>query len=201
MRSCPTESSAFSFCALSDIGLNRPTNQDAWAADPEAGFFALADGMGGRRAGDVAAKETLQTLLASVQKLFRRTNFFQDKINLKEELRELIEQANRRVFGLGQANEQMLGMGTTLCCLLFTKEVVYLAHVGDSRIYRLRDGRLELMTRDHSLLSARSTKNKLHTPHLPKHRHPCDRTTGWPIRRSLFMPIGRATSFSYRATV
>ena len=79
MRSCPTESSAFSFCALSDIGLNRPTNQDAWAADPEVGFFALADGMGGRRAGDVAAREACKLFAIRSKNCSAVRTFFRTK--------------------------------------------------------------------------------------------------------------------------
>jgi PPM family protein phosphatase len=156
------------FCGLSDIGLNRPTNQDVWAARPEIGFFALADGMGGRRAGDVAAKEALQILCETVGKLAEKSHDFQDKVNLTYELRHAIEQANRWVYKMGCEKEPLLGMGTTLCCLLWTQDMVYYAHVGDSRIYRFRNGKLDQLTRDHSLLAKWLSKKRFDHPSPPK---------------------------------
>ena len=157
------------FCGLSDIGLSRPTNQDVWAAEPELGFFALADGMGGRRGGDVAAREALQILCESIRHLAAVTNQFQEnKINLIEELRNSIEDANRWVYKLGSDNPSLLGMGTTLCCILWVYDIVYYAHVGDSRIYRLRNDHLELLTQDHSLFAKWLSKKKKNSPSPPK---------------------------------
>lgn len=156
------------YCGLSDIGLNRLTNQDVWAANPEFGFFALADGMGGRRAGDVAAREALQILCESIRHLSLITNQFEKSFDLNEELRKSIEQANRWVYKLGCDHPDMLGMGTTLCCLLWVYDVVYYAHVGDSRIYRLRNDRLELLTQDHSLLARWLSRKRKHSPLPPK---------------------------------
>jgi protein phosphatase len=133
---------------LSDIGVSRPNNEDVWVACPEIGFFALADGMGGHQAGEVAAKEALDHLTASVKALRWR-----DPIDLVVELRSAIEKANQWVYRMGKKSETLTGMGTTLCCLIWSPEAVIYAHVGDSRIYRLRDKRLELLTRDHSLFA------------------------------------------------
>jgi PPM family protein phosphatase len=161
-------SQGFNFCGLSDIGLNRLSNQDMWTANPEIGFFALADGMGGRRGGDVAAKEALQALNQSIKQLFKHTNHFQNPINLQEELHKAIETSNRWVYRMGCSNEPLQGMGSTLCCLLWTDNTVYYAHVGDSRIYRFRNEKLEQLTRDHSLLAKWLAKKKPTSPVPPK---------------------------------
>lgn len=133
---------------LSDIGVSRKNNEDIWMACPEIGFFALADGMGGHRAGEVAAKEAVEHLSASVKKI-KST----DPIEWMIELNEAIEKANQWVYRLGKKEEALQGMGTTLCCLIWIKEAVIYAHVGDSRIYRLRNNKLELLTQDHSLFA------------------------------------------------
>jgi len=153
---------------MPDHGLNRPTNQDVWTAKPEFGFFALADGIGGRRAGDIAAKETLNILCESIHRLSDTTNYFQNLNDLKDEIRFAIEQANRWVYQMSCESLPLQGMGTTLCCLLWTHSNVYYAHVGDSRIYRYRNDRLELLTRDHSLLARWLSKKCFSIPTPPK---------------------------------
>jgi len=141
---------------LSDIGLTRPNNEDVWIAYPEIGFFALADGMGGHQAGEVAAKEALDYLYASIQEIKSR-----DCLELIAELRNAIEKANQWVYNLSRGAESLTGMGTTLCCLIWTNEAIIYAHVGDSRIYRLRDKKLELLTEDHSLFAKWLSMGKL----------------------------------------
>lgn len=150
MSRLPTTSKQHQFLVygLSDIGLSRSNNEDVWVAVPEQGFFALADGMGGHQAGEVAAKETISILLQSLESLKTRQS-----LELVRVLKKAIEDANQWVFHLSKEVEAYYGMGTTLCCLLWTQEAVIYAHVGDSRIYRLRKGKLELLTRDHSLFS------------------------------------------------
>ncbi len=133
---------------LSDIGISRTNNEDVWVAYPEIGYFALADGMGGHKAGEVAAKEAIEHLSNSIKKIQNR-----DPLNWMVELRHAIEKANQWVFRLGKKNGSFAGMGTTLCCLIWTQDAVIYAHVGDSRIYRLRNRKLELLTQDHSLFA------------------------------------------------
>ena len=107
------------YYGLSDIGLARPSNEDAWTAHPDIGFFAIADGIGGKKGGAIAAQEA-------------------------------IEQTNQWVYQIGCSSELLHGMGSTLCCLYWTPTIVICAHVGDSRIYRFRNGTLERLTVDHS---------------------------------------------------
>lgn len=136
----------------SDIGLVRRNNEDVWAELHEQNFFVLADGMGGHLAGEVAAQEAVNALSKIVKKRIdskKRTTL--DQVVLV--IREAIEEVNRIVHRKGRSSEELRGMGTTLCCMHFHFDGLVLAHVGDSRIYRLRDGNLEQMTQDHSLAS------------------------------------------------
>lgn len=156
------------YCGLSDIGRSRAKNEDVWAASPEIGFFALADGIGGHKAGEVAAQETIDFLLSYARKIEQK-----DVVELMVELRHAIELANRHVYQMGAKRPEYHKMGTTLCCLFWTGTNVILAHVGDSRIYRFRSGRLELLTQDHSLFAEWLAKGeiakKCTTPYPYKH--------------------------------
>lgn len=139
---------------MSDIGLRRSNNEDVWASLPELGFFVLADGMGGQQAGEVAARKAVDSLLSSIQES-QKTQLSTDS-NCNEliiEIKRAIDKANQKIYKLGKQLQEWSGMGTTLCCLLWTKERIVYAHIGDSRIYRLRQKKLELLTQDHSLFA------------------------------------------------
>ncbi|MBX7065987.1 MAG: protein phosphatase 2C domain-containing protein [Parachlamydiales bacterium] len=145
---------------LSDIGVSRPNNEDVWIAIPEIGFFALADGMGGHQAGEVAAKEAIDHLSNSVKQIESC-----DPLSRMLELKSAIEKANGWVYQLSKEEETLHGMGTTLCCLIWAEDAVIYAHVGDSRIYRFRNRKLELLTQDHSLFAKWLKAGKQsHTP-------------------------------------
>lgn len=134
----------------SDVGLVRPNNEDVWAILEEENFFILADGMGGHKAGEIAAKETVQLICQEMKNFLSK-----EEVTLKrceEFFAQAIYQANAAVFKMGKTNPELKGMGTTLCCLLLQKEGAVVAHVGDSRIYRCRKGKLSQVTKDHSLL-------------------------------------------------
>ena len=146
----------FDAYGISDIGLSRPNNEDVWIALPEIGFFALADGMGGHLAGEIAAKEAIESLAASVATIPRTT-----PQEIAQNLRKAIEKANAWVLSMGRLHPPYSGMGTTLCCLYWTEDRVIYAHVGDSRIYRYRRQKLELLTEDHSLFAKWLATGKL----------------------------------------
>jgi serine/threonine protein phosphatase PrpC len=132
----------------SDTGLVRQSNEDAWGQVLEYNFFALADGMGGHLAGEVASREAITSLCHLVPT-------FKKKMSLTEArdaLDRAIRQVNGIVYHLSRADERFKGMGTTLCSIQFRDEGLLYAHVGDSRIYRLRNHVLEQLTLDHSLL-------------------------------------------------
>jgi PPM family protein phosphatase len=137
---------------LSDIGLVRHNNEDVWAELPGSGFYALADGMGGHQAGEVAAREAVFSICKLVKKVIVPQKNTQSLTALRESLHEAIIQVNAIVYKKGRSESELKGMGTTLCCLLFHEKGLVYAYVGDSRIYRMRNNKLTQLTKDHSLL-------------------------------------------------
>jgi serine/threonine protein phosphatase PrpC len=138
--------------ALSHQGLVRLNNEDYWARIPDENFFIVADGMGGHRAGEVASKETSRILCELCKEILITDP---DEEQTAQEARHLlcllIEDVNRQIYKLARSNKKYKGMGTTLCCSYLCGEQLVYAHVGDSRIYLLRDGKLKQLTKDHSL--------------------------------------------------
>lgn len=132
---------------MSDAGRLRPLNEDGVVVDRECGFALLTDGMGGHRAGDVASRLALATI---VERLRASGSV---EAPSQQDVEASIAAANAAVHAAAQKQGVRTGMGTTLALAAFGGERVVLAHVGDSRIYRLRDGRLELLTRDDSILN------------------------------------------------
>lgn len=137
---------------ISDVGLVRHNNEDVWGQLEQYYFYALADGMGGHRAGEVAAKEAVDALLQIVKKKFSEIS--PEKQTLQE-MRDLVHDAivdvNSIVYAISTSNSAYRGMGTTLCCIAVHPTGVIYAHVGDSRIYCLTDGHLKQLTDDHTL--------------------------------------------------
>jgi PPM family protein phosphatase len=125
-----------------DVGRQRNANEDDLFAAADAGLFAVADGMGGARAGEVAAKAAVEQLAALEQK---------QEVG-ERELATVVEDANRRIHELSQSDESLAGMGTTMTAVSVGDAEVAIAHVGDSRAYRMREGELERLTHDHSLV-------------------------------------------------
>ena len=137
---------------LTDVGNVRQYNEDSIAVDLAHGILALADGMGGHRAGEVASRmatEMLLTRLPAAADAFR-ANGRQHAPLLA--LTQSINQANKSIYEAGRVDPRYRGMGTTLAAAMFHDNRVVLGHVGDSRIYRMRNGKLALLTRDDSLL-------------------------------------------------
>jgi protein phosphatase len=138
---------------LSDIGLRRSNNQDSLAVMPAAShslwqqrgdLFMVADGMGAHAAGELASKLSTDTVPLVYHKLMDRTP--------AEAVLAAVEEANAQIHSRGQASIDFKGMGTTTTALVLLPYGALLAHVGDSRAYRLRGTRLEQLTFDHSLV-------------------------------------------------
>lgn len=145
---------------LSDIGLIRTNNEDIWTSLENYGFFAIADGMGGHKSGEVAAKEAITFVRSSIEEFFLFLQKNCTLVELSALFKLSIENANSWVYGLGQKREEFHGMGTTLCTLLFHKNSIIYSHVGDSRIYRYRRKNLQQLTSDHSLKNKLISKGK-----------------------------------------
>jgi len=154
----------------SDIGLVRTNNEDIWDIIKKYAFFILADGMGGHRAGEIAAKEAVRSVCRSIHKLFSATTE-KDLVDLSFHCKSSIENANSWVHFLGRERRECSGMGTTLCTLLFHKGFVICGHVGDSRVYRYRQGCLKQLTLDHSLINPLRYGGGVYLP--PTHRCLC----------------------------
>jgi len=153
---------------LSDIGLVRSNNEDVWSFLKESGFFALADGMGGHNAGEVAAKEAVRFVCSSVEELFVSSEKEWNIFDLCSFTKLCIENANSWVHHLGRKKKEYQGMGTTLCTLLFHERSLIYGHVGDSRIYRYRQGQLDQLTIDHSLKNELISQGKFYeSPNKP----------------------------------
>jgi len=127
-----------------DVGLARTHNEDAYVVDAELGAFVLCDGMGGHASGAVAAEVATTTITETLRRGVGGAD---------EPLVEAILAANRAVYARSQSDPVCHGMGTTVVALRFEGDTVHACHIGDSRIYLLRDGELKPITRDHSLIN------------------------------------------------
>lgn len=140
------------YFAQSDAGLVRIKNQDAWRVGCKNHLFALADGIGGRRAGEVASQSAVDSLCHWMERAALNPSTTQiDEIESK--MQRGFELVNGQIFEMACRDELWRGMGTTLCCLHLNAGKAHFAHVGDSRIYHWRKGRMRQLTRDHSLKS------------------------------------------------
>jgi protein phosphatase len=140
-----------------DVGSVRDHNEDAIGCDENIGLAVLADGMGGHRGGEMASAITVSTILETVTDKLKKINSggSDDETGYSLEslaVHQAVAQANKNVHDSSEANAQYRGMGTTVVVTLFYDNRFTVAHVGDSRLYRLRDMELEQITRDHSLM-------------------------------------------------
>jgi protein phosphatase len=145
---------------LSDVGLQREHNEDSFCILPEFELFIVADGMGGHKAGDVASKMATHAIASFFQATASEDAtwpfHFDPHLSVEENrLITGIKVANKKIFEASTRHREVQGMGTTVVGALFarTQKKLYIAHVGDSRCYRIRGKEITLLTRDHSLLN------------------------------------------------
>jgi serine/threonine protein phosphatase PrpC len=127
---------------FTDPGRKRRRNEDSFVIDPP--LFAVADGMGGAQAGEVASR-----LAAAAFREFHDA----DDLDPEKRLAAIIKEANRRIYERAADDAQVSGMGTTITAALVAGDALVIGHVGDSRAYRLRGGKFEQLTDDHSLVA------------------------------------------------
>jgi PPM family protein phosphatase len=142
---------------LSDVGRVREHNEDTIGVDADIGLLVLADGMGGYNAGEVASGIAVKTIMSLVKEAFERQDMAlaDSETGLSRPsivLRDAIMRANKIIHQTAKTQPQCEGMGTTVVACLFSDNRISVAHVGDSRMYRLRGNRYEQITLDHSLL-------------------------------------------------
>lgn len=131
--------------ALSDIGMKRKINQDAFLKDDALGLYVVADGMGGHKGGEVASRLAVE----EIQK------FCKEHCDLppRDRLNQGINRSCQAIFKKSTENEELAGMGTTVLALLIHEGTAFIAQVGDSRVYLLSQGGIWQVTEDHSLLN------------------------------------------------
>jgi serine/threonine protein phosphatase PrpC len=142
-----------------NVGMKRNHNEDNFSIIEESGLYIVADGMGGHASGEVASKMAVDSMkeffVATANDPERTWPYKMDRSKGYEENRLItaIKLANLRIYESAQRDSRQRGMGTTIVTIFAVEDGVYTAHVGDSRVYRIREGKIEQLTEDHSLLN------------------------------------------------
>jgi serine/threonine protein phosphatase PrpC len=163
---------------MTDVGLQRDHNEDSYAVLQEFDLFIVADGMGGHRAGDVASRLATD----SITEFFRSTANddatwpIHFDANLTEDENRLLSGimvANRRIFERSIRSRECAGMGTTVVSAVFSRRRnrLYVGHVGDSRAYRVRGGRIRQLTDDHSIVGELLRRHEISADDAREHPH------------------------------
>ena len=157
---------------LSDVGMQRSHNEDSIASDPQLGLAVLADGMGGYKAGEVASAIAVDMIMREVRGSLPKVGggAVDAETGLSPEsliVKRAIAKANNAIHRTARTQPQCKGMGTTIVTALFFDDRMTIAHVGDSRMYRLREDEFSQITVDHSLLQELVDKG-FYTPEQAK---------------------------------
>ncbi len=157
-----------------DVGRVRQRNEDAAKVSPDIFLYAVADGMGGHRAGDRASRIAVQTLHDYL------ANADSDEESAEDIVRAAFQQANRSIIEDASGRPDRMGMGTTLTALIVNDGGYLIGHVGDSRALRVRDGSIEQLTEDHSIVAAQVREGGMTAEEAQNHpmRHVLSRCMG-----------------------
>ena len=143
---------SFEFFSVTDTGRARTNNEDSVAVDEQAGLAVLADGMGGYNAGEVASGMATAFIKSELGRWLTEASINATDTDVRRAMDICVDNANRAIFNAANSNPQYAGMGTTLVAAVFRDGRLLMGHIGDSRGYRWRQGKLQQITRDHSLL-------------------------------------------------
>jgi len=153
---------ALEIVRVTDVGLMRELNEDTVASDDAYGVVVLADGMGGYKAGEVASEMAVLSITAEIiealdshqqdEDITSNAAYFGEMQAEAQVLLNAVNNANARIFEVSQSVPECEGMGTTLVLGIFADNQLLVGHIGDSRLYRLRNQKLTQLTEDHSLL-------------------------------------------------
>jgi serine/threonine protein phosphatase PrpC len=146
--------------AVTHRGIVRARNEDYVSAHPEIGLAVLADGMGGHNAGDVASRVAVETIVEGIESALASAAS-RGKASAESLIAEHIDRANAKIQAAASAHREYAGMGTTVVVALWHDGEMSIGHVGDSRLYRLRQGELLQLTRDHTLVQQRVDSGSL----------------------------------------
>ena len=139
------------FFVCSDVGKKRTQNEDSFYASDfikNTGYIIVADGMGGHNAGEIASKMAVDT----IREYFSENADWKTVNDIRRILKESIEQANKKIFEKSQKDEILFGMGTTIVLCIIEENNLYIANVGDSRLYHIKKDVINQVTKDHSLV-------------------------------------------------
>ena len=153
-------------CSQTDPGLERSQNEDAVAFDEALGLCILCDGMGGHNAGEVASGMASAFIKTDMRESAAVAARNREPGAVLAAIAQSVEKANSAIYNMSRANSQYAGMGTTLVVGVFCGEVLVLGHIGDSRCYLLRAGKLVQLTKDHSVYQEQLDDGLLDENHI-----------------------------------
>jgi protein phosphatase len=160
---------------LTDVGRLRERNEDAIDWDAALGVAMLADGMGGNQGGDVASRTALQSIRDDLRRALADVKRHGPRAHTREVrgalVVELVRRANQGVRKSASRDNRLSGMGTTLVMVLAGPDFLTAAHVGDSRLYRVRSGSVERLTEDHSMVQELVQRGKMDAAQAARSRH------------------------------
>lgn len=162
---------------ITDVGLKRSHNEDNFFRSDELGLFLVADGMGGHAAGEVASGAAIRAIVEFSEKHSEDAQVtwpfgFDARLSAGgNAIVTGLKLANKQLCALQQDRQELSGMGTTIAAIKIDDNHVTIAHVGDSRIYRFREGKLELLTSDHSWVNEQLQKNIITAEEARNHRY------------------------------
>lgn len=180
------ENIGFNSYAISDKGKRRERNEDAYICDPKKAVFLVADGMGGENYGEVASQLTAEHFLRLITPfiLDEEATIPFEHANGEDvfagAVHHVIKATNAVVAGFAEENESHRGMGSTLTAAVYHENNLYVAHVGDSRLYRIREETIQQITQDHTRVQEMVRKNLLSPGEAKNHpqRHILTRCVG-----------------------
>lgn len=160
--------------AVSDVGLQRKANEDCYAVAEDLGLYVVADGMGGHAAGQLASELCCRAMVEAVRASREPGD------SLAERLRAAVVEASDAIFATAKARPEVAGMGTTVVATLIAGERAAIAHVGDSRVYRIRGDRIRQLTDDHSVVGELVRRREISADAAREHhlRHVLTRALG-----------------------
>ena len=162
---------------ISDVGLKRSHNEDSFLRSDELGLYVVADGMGGHAAGEVASNAAIQSIREFAERHSKDESItwpfgFDTRFTpAANALLSGLRMANQQLCQLQQEKPELAGMGTTIAALRISSSEATIAHVGDSRVYRFREGMTEQLTSDHSWVNEQLQKNIITAEEARNHRY------------------------------
>ena len=175
LRAAAKPGAAIEIAGVTDVGRLRKRNEDAIGWDARLGMAMVADGMGGSQGGDIAAATALRSIRDDLRRAFADGERHGERARSRDVraalVVELVRRANQGVRQSAARDDRLNGMGTTLVLALMGPDFLTAAHVGDSRLYRLRGARLERLTEDHSMVQEMVGRGQMNARQAAMSRH------------------------------